>query len=625
MKRLLLVATLALAAALPTLAVAAGGGVDLTEARGSSFPNRAFVLGLPGNRVLSTSSIQVTEDGNAVADLTLIPASQVSRQTFGVVLVIDSSDSMAGRPLRNAMAAARQFVERRNPNQQIAVVTFNGKPNVLLPFSSSPTRIAAALSGVPSVAYGTHIYDAVARAEALIATAKIQSGSILVLSDGADTGSVAKGSDVASAARTAHVKLYTVGLQSRRFDPSTLQTLALGGGGEYALARSTDQLAPLFDQLSQRLANEYVLRYKSLAGPGLMVHVHVRVAGLGSAQSAYQTPALPVHIVAVAPYRPSVASRVSTSPWIMILLALIAAGGIGLVAVKLFEPRRSGLPARMSEFVSVPGLQSHARQGALATSPGGGEIPDNPPGFWQRFDQALEIAQIRTSGASLVGSTVLATAVAFLLIDLAKGPWWALLALLVPVGVREWAMRKLARRRNQFAEQLPDTLQVISSALRSGHSLAGALAVVVETASEPMKTEMQRVVADEQLGVPLEDALSAVAKRMDNRDLEQVRLVAELQRETGGNSAEVVDRVAETVRERFELRRLVKTLTVQGRMSGWIVSALPVAILLILQVINPHYIHPLFIHTAGKILFGFAVALCIGGSLVIRKIVDIKV
>lgn len=623
MKRLLLVAALALAAALPTVAVAAGGGIDLTEARGSAFPNRAFVLGLPGSRVLSTDSLQVTENGNAVADLTLIPASQVGRQTFGVVLVIDASESMVGRPLRNAMAAARQFVSRRNPNQQIAVVTFNGKPNVLLPFSSSPTRIASALSHVPRVAYGTHIYDAVARAEALIAAAKIQSGSILVLSDGADTGSVAKGSDVASAARTAHVKLYTVGLQSRRFDPSTLQALALGGGGEYALARSTDQLAPLFDQLSQRLANEYVLRYKSLAGPGVKVRVHVRVAGLGSAQSAYKTPALPVHIVA--PYRPSVASRVSTSPVIMILLALIVAGGVGLVAVRLFEPRRSGLPARMAEFVSVPGLQSHARQGALAASPGDAEIPDQPPGFWQRFDQALEIAQIRTSGVSLVASTVLATAVAYLLIDLAKGPWWALLALLVPVGVREWAVRKLARRRNQFAEQLPDTLQVISSALRSGHSLAGALAVVVESAAEPMKTEMQRVVADEQLGVPLEDALSAVAKRMDNRDLEQVRLVAELQRETGGNSAEVVDRVAETVRERFELRRLVKTLTVQGRMSGWIVSALPVAILLILQVINPHYIHPLFIHTAGKILFGFAVALCVAGSLVIRKIVDIKV
>jgi tight adherence protein B len=112
---------------------------------------------------------------------------------------------------------------------------------------------------------------------------------------------------------------------------------------------------------------------------------------------------------------------------------------------------------------------------------------------------------------------------------------------------------------------------------------------------------------------------------MASRDLEQVALVAELQRSAGSNAAEVIDRVAETIRERFELRRLIKTLTVQGRMSRWIVSALPVSIILILQVINPHYMDPLFRHTSGKIVFGMAVALCVGGSLVIKKIVDIKV
>jgi tight adherence protein B len=199
------------------------------------------------------------------------------------------------------------------------------------------------------------------------------------------------------------------------------------------------------------------------------------------------------------------------------------------------------------------------------------------------------------------------------------------LGLLTPVVVREIVVRKLARRRNQFAEQLPDTLQVISSALRAGHSLAGALAVVVEGSAEPMKSEMQRVVADEQLGLPLEDALMSVAKRMVSRDLEQVALVAELQRQAGTSSAEVVDRVADTVRDRFELRRLVDTLTAQGRLSRWIVSLIPVGLLLVLQLINPHYLHPLTATTGGKVLLVIATMLVIGGSLVIKKIVNIKV
>jgi tight adherence protein B len=112
---------------------------------------------------------------------------------------------------------------------------------------------------------------------------------------------------------------------------------------------------------------------------------------------------------------------------------------------------------------------------------------------------------------------------------------------------------------------------------------------------------------------------------MDNRDLEQIALVAELQRESGGNAAEVVDSVADTVRGRFELRRLISTLTVQGRMSRWIVTALPIALVVIISLINPNYMHPLWVRTIGKVMIVLAVLLVIGGSLVIKKIVDIKV
>jgi tight adherence protein B len=136
---------------------------------------------------------------------------------------------------------------------------------------------------------------------------------------------------------------------------------------------------------------------------------------------------------------------------------------------------------------------------------------------------------------------------------------------------------------------------------------------------------MQRVVAAEQLGVPLDIAMAVVVKRMDSRDLEQVALVAELQRQAGGNAAEVIDRVAETVRERFELRRLISNLTVQGRMSRWIVSGLPVALVAIISLINPHYLHPLTSHLAGKVLLVLAAILVVAGSLAIKRIVDIKV
>jgi tight adherence protein B len=112
---------------------------------------------------------------------------------------------------------------------------------------------------------------------------------------------------------------------------------------------------------------------------------------------------------------------------------------------------------------------------------------------------------------------------------------------------------------------------------------------------------------------------------MDNEDLEQVALVAALQRQTGGNMAEVLERVTDTIRERFELRRMVQTLTAQGRMSRWIVSALPVVLLVAISIINPEYIQPLFRSTGGRLALMLAAAMLVAGSLVIKKIVNIKV
>ena len=146
-------------------------------------------------------------------------------------------------------------------------------------------------------------------------------------------------------------------------------------------------------------------------------------------------------------------------------------------------------------------------------------------------------------------------------------PVFGIFGLLVPLFVHNSIKAKLARKRRLFFEQLPDTLQIVASALRAGHTIVGALAVVSSESPEPTRGEMQRVVADEQLGVPLETALERVAARMASREFEQVAIVAGLQREAGGNAAEVLDRVGRRPRG-IELRQLVRSLTAQGAVAG---------------------------------------------------------
>ncbi|HKD93815.1 MAG TPA: type II secretion system F family protein [Gaiellaceae bacterium] len=622
MKRAAIMATAAAVASV--LAGSAGAanssGVRVVEAKGPAFPVRTFVITLPSDRKLTIHGVTVTENGSSVLDPTLVPASQADKKTFGTVLVRDTSYSMSGKPIAAAIAAEKAFAAQRNPNEQLGMIDFNKTPTKILPLTASQAKIDAALAMPPQIAVGTHLYDAVAEAEQMLADANIGSGSIVVLSDGADTGSTKTLSQVAGGALNSNTKIYTVGLADASYNPGALKALAKQGHGEYTKA-SAGSLTPLFEQLSQQISNEYLLQYKSLEGPNKPVRVEVNVRGLGTTSTGYRTPALPKSQTVPAPYKPSIGTRIADSSITMVLVALLLAAIVGFLVIGLLQPKRSGLPARMAEFVSIRGLQRDKGEPAAATEDAG-----QPKSFWTRFEETLEIAEIKIEPEWIVAGTFALTALTFLLVYAATGSgWWALFAFVIPYLSREWVVRTLARRRNRFAEQLPDALQVIASALRSGHSFAGALAVVVESASEPMKSEMQRVVADEQRGVPIQDSLGVVADRMASRDVEQLALVAQLQREAGGDAAEVVDRVAETVRERFDLRRLIQTLTMQGRMSRWIVSILPIVIVLAVLLENPHYFHPLIDNLGGRILLGFAAAWAVAGSFVIKRIVEIEV
>ena len=166
---------------------------------------------------------------------------------------------------------------------------------------------------------------------------------------------------------------------------------------------------------------------------------------------------------------------------------------------------------------------------------------------------------------------------------------------------------------------------MLAGALRAGHSLIGAMGVMVDGATEPSKSEFRRVLQDEQLGVPLDDALMVMARRMDNIDVEQVAIVTRLNREAGGNTAEVLDRVVENIRGRMELKRLVRVLTAQGRIARYILTAIPVFLLLFFFWVNPTWLEPLWETNPGRVALGAWFVMLIGGWFAIKKIVEIEV
>ncbi len=611
-----LAAALVAAAALSE-AAAAGPTVQVTPTGKAAWPDRALVVTLPSGQRIQSSRFNVLENGKPVLGAKVIPAAG----NFGVALVIDASDSMHGAPIRGAMYAARAFAARRNVNQRLALVTFNSSNNLPLPFTDSQAEIKRALARTPALAFGTHIYDAVAQAIKQIQYARLQTGVVVLLSDGADTGSSLGLSQVTKLANQAHVRIYSVGLRSTAFRPTSLQGLASGSGGSFSEAANSNELAAIYDQLGLKLANQYVVSYKSLLNPGSRARVSVSVQGIGNARTAYTAPAATLEKVTQ-----PLQNRIWRSSLTLIVVILLAAGLVGLGLFVALRPVGSTVRARLSDFVSTASRKNEGARGPLASRVfEGTEQSLEKTRWWHGVKQALELAEINIPPVQLlVGTLVLTLFVIWLLATFVSGIL-GLLGLAVPFVVRALIVLKIERKRRAFADQLPDNLDVVASGLRAGHSLVGGLSLVVADAAEPSRTEFQRVIADEQLGVPLEDALSAVGRRMQSRDIEQVALVSSLQRETGGNSAEVLDRVVESIRERQGLRRLVRSLTAQGRLSRWIVSLLPVALLLMISAVNPSYMKPLFTHTSGRVILALGAVMIIAGSVVIKKIVEFKV
>jgi tight adherence protein B len=609
----------------PPVASADDGGLRLSQTGSARFPSRSYLLSLPPGQSVRAAQVHVREDGALVRGASVVPASAASSQGYGVVLVIDTSRSMKGRPIADAFAAARAFARRRQPRQQLGVVTFNGTATERLSLTTDQRRIAQVLAKPPQLGRNTHIFDAVDTAVRMLGTAQLNPASVVVLSDGSDTGSGSVSKEVEARAQRAGVRIFSVGLRSGAFDPRALGKLAAATGAGYTQASNPGDLARIFDDLGSRLANEYVLMYRSLAGPKHRVHVSVSVDGLAQpATTEYVTPALRI---AVPPYR---AGNFWATGSALFLVSLTCA--LLLVATVYFAFSRPGgrnLRRRVSQFVTAPAVGAFPDSAVVvASQPVFSDFGRAFEGmkWWPAFEEEADVAQIDMPATQLAGITVAVTVFLVAVLALASGSMLAAsLALVIPYGVRRFVTFKVQRQRKRFSEQLADNLQVISSALRAGHSLVSAMAVAVTDAPQPTKREFERILADEKLGVQLDEGLSVVARRMENRDLEQLTLVASLQRDTGGNTAEVLDRVADTVRERADLRRLITTLTAQGKISGWIVTALPVVLALMISVMSPTYLEPLVATGIGHAMIITSVVLLVIGKLAINKIVDIKV
>jgi tight adherence protein B len=185
-----------------------------------------------------------------------------------------------------------------------------------------------------------------------------------------------------------------------------------------------------------------------------------------------------------------------------------------------------------------------------------------------------------------------------------------------------WTRR---RRFDSFLEQLPDALELMSRALQAGHAFSESLQMIAAEMPDPIATEFRKTYEEQNLGLSLKLALENLTQRMPLLDLRLCVTAVMIQRETGGNLAEILEKVAYTIRERFRIMGDLKTLTTSSRMSAWLLCGLPIFIAIVVTVIDPEYMSILWMDQRGHYLIALAMGLQVTGMLIIRKILNIKI
>jgi tight adherence protein B len=248
------------------------------------------------------------------------------------------------------------------------------------------------------------------------------------------------------------------------------------------------------------------------------------------------------------------------------------------------------------------------------------------------LEDQLELAGIPTPASAMVLRVVIAAALALLvgaILAVARPSLFAwllpvALAVFVVLGARFLLERRISKRRARFAEQLDDTLSLVASGLRAGHSLPRAMDAVSQEAESPTAEEFARILNQHRLGRDLGEALQLSADRMRSDDLAWVAQAVAIHREVGGNLSEVLDHVGETIRERSQIRRQVQTLSAEGRISANVLIALPVLIAVVLAVISPSYLTAFFTTPLGWALIAASLVLFTIGVAWLRAVVKVE-
>jgi tight adherence protein B len=548
----------------------------------------------------------------------------------GIVLAVDRSRSMAGQSIRDAASAADTFVTTKPRGDAISVVAFGSHSLRLTTFSTSTIDADSALRTISVDRHsGTALYDAIVMGASELGDRTEGGRVLIVLTDGKDVSSTASLTDAIEAARGAGVAVYPIAIAGPEYTPGPLQQLASATGGAFFRASNSSALAGVYARIATQLSRTWQIDYLTAARPGDALKLRVTVPGQGAAARDVQVPAGPGGAAeSPGPSRllPSTFYKgAQGTATVAVLIGILVL--IGYLFV-LGAQRSLWLKKRLDPHLSPTRVRRQQRE-RFSTFSALVRATERAFGNAKQFrwlTRVLERADLPIRAGEFA-YIVVGCGFAFgLVVGLATGSVAAFfVALLVggalPLGFVKF---KATRRLRAFDNQLPDLLVTLAASLKAGHSFRQGIQSLVDEGLEPAAREFKRVLTDTQLGRPMEDSLAEMADRVGSKNFSFVITAVTIQRQVGGSLASLFDMVAETVRQRQQFARRIRSLTAMGRMTAYVLVGLPFFIGGVLTVIDGNFMAPLWHQHSGHILLLVGMTMMAIGSVILKKIVSFR-
>jgi tight adherence protein B len=577
-------------------------------------------------------TVRVVENGVAVEDV-VVRSLERERKPIDVVLLIDTSGSMRGRPLEDAKSAARRFVESMEPEDRIAVISFAAEPRVVQEFTTDRARLSSAIGGL-TAAGDTTLYDGLVEAARLAKGSQADERYVVVLSDGSDTQSLNSADSAAKALLAAGTPLYAIALQSGDYNPVALDAIAKASRGRMTTVADSVSLGDIYESIAEELQQRFEVEYRSTRPNTPQLELAVALGDEPDAPTA-QTAVPNPDFAASAPteWVPPKLPAMSVPMLALAIASAFAAGTVLVVALGLiFRRDRAAMEQlRFYDQLHTGGLTDEStRDGSTTRGRLAGALADiaERRGFTGLVQRWLDAACLALRANEYIFFHILGVIAASTLAYLLGGGRFGLTALALAAGVVGpilFLRMKADARTKKLETQLPDILDLIAGSLRTGWGIQQALDLVVSEIDEPARTEFARAQAETRLGLPVEEALHRMAERVGSDDLRWTVAAVAIQREVGGNLAEVLNTVGKTIRERAELKRQVRALTAEGRFSAVVLTILPFAVFVMLFVVNPEYIAMMLGTPIGLLMLGGGALLLLVGVVWLNRVVRIEV